>query len=187
MSIVKEYVINLVATLVFITAVELIAPENNMKKYLKFILGLILVSVLLTPIIKFLTSGEKVLEDVIEKYEDEAVSITTESSNEKIYESRKESFIKNFNNNCEKLLNEKYKNRKFTCSLNCNVDFDKGTFSVNELKITVKNQEINDIEKVIIGKVDKNTNEDDNFQKEVKDFLCKELNINKEKIKVIYS
>ena len=36
MSIVKEYVINLVATLVFITAVELIAPENNMKKYLKF-------------------------------------------------------------------------------------------------------------------------------------------------------
>lgn len=187
MGVIKEYVINLVATLVFITAVELIAPENNMKKYLKFVLGLILISVLLTPIIKFFTGGEEVLTDVIDKYEKEASNISADTNNKKIDNARKESFIDSYNSNCEKMLSDKYNDRKFESSLDCNVDFENQTYSVNELDIYVKNNGINDVEKVVIGKVQENTNEDDNFQKEVKSYLSDELGIGKEKIKVIYS
>lgn len=187
MGVVKEYVIKLVATLVFITAVELIAPENNMKKYLKFILGLILISVLLTPILKFFTGGEAILTDTIEKYENEASKINADNNNDKIDNARKERFIENFDNNCEKMLSDKYKEREFKSNLDCNVDFNKGTFSVNELIIYVKNKGINDIEKVVIGKAQENINEDDNFQKDVKNYLSDELGVNKEKIKVIYS
>ena len=46
MDIINKYIATLVATLVFMTAVELIAPDNSLKKYLKFVMGLILISVL---------------------------------------------------------------------------------------------------------------------------------------------
>ena len=61
MELLKGFVITLVTTIIFMTAVELIAPDNSMKKYIKFILGLLLISVILTPIVAMLTKGESVL------------------------------------------------------------------------------------------------------------------------------
>ena len=36
---INAFVITLVTTLIFMTAIELIGPDNSMKKYLKFVLG----------------------------------------------------------------------------------------------------------------------------------------------------
>ena len=55
MEYLNNFVITLVATIIFMTAVEIIAPDNSMKKYIKFVLGLILISVMINPIIKFFT------------------------------------------------------------------------------------------------------------------------------------
>ena len=55
----KEFVITLVTMLILMTAVELIAPDNNMKKYLKFVLGLIFIAIMLSPIISVFTKGEE--------------------------------------------------------------------------------------------------------------------------------
>ena len=108
MEIINKYIVTLVATLVFMTAIELIAPDNSLKKYLKFVMGLILISVLLTPIIKFFTGGEKMITNAIEKYEREFDTTEVSSGNlneeEKDDESRKRAFVLNFNKNCEDLL-----------------------------------------------------------------------------------
>lgn len=56
----KGLVTTLVTILIFISAVELIAPNNKMKKYIKFVLGLILTSVILNPILQFVSNGEKI-------------------------------------------------------------------------------------------------------------------------------
>ena len=56
---IKGFVITLVTMLILMTAIEFIAPDNNMKKYLKFVLGLILISVMLSPIISLFSKGEE--------------------------------------------------------------------------------------------------------------------------------
>ena len=71
MELVNNFVVTLVTTLIFITAVEILGPDNSMKKYVKFVLGLILISVLLSPIIKFFSKGEGVVTMAIDKYEKE--------------------------------------------------------------------------------------------------------------------
>ena len=38
MEYLNNFVITLVATIIFMTAVEIIAPDNSMKKYIKFVL-----------------------------------------------------------------------------------------------------------------------------------------------------
>ena len=61
MEYINNFVITLVATMIFMTAVDIISPDNSMKKYIKFVLGLILISVMINPIIKFFTGGEQEL------------------------------------------------------------------------------------------------------------------------------
>lgn len=46
MEALKKFVITLVTVLIFMSAVEMIAP-SKMKKYIKFVLGLILITIIL--------------------------------------------------------------------------------------------------------------------------------------------
>ena len=68
MEYIKGFIITLITMIVFMTAIEIIAPENTMKKYVKYVLGLMLVALLISPIIKFVTGGEKVLSSIVDNY-----------------------------------------------------------------------------------------------------------------------
>ena len=70
MEYLNNFIITLVATMIFMTSIEIIAPDNSMKKYIKFVLGLILISVMINPIIKFFTGGEQEVINRIKRYED---------------------------------------------------------------------------------------------------------------------
>ena len=48
----REWLTGICTAVFFIIAVEMILPENSMKKYCKFVLGLILITVFINPIIK---------------------------------------------------------------------------------------------------------------------------------------
>ena len=106
METLKGIVTTLTTVLIFISAVELIAPKNKTKKYVSFVLGLILISVILNPIIKFISNGEKSLEAGIEDYisvlskdesriKSENDPNTSFESNNDNNNSRKSAFIKN--------------------------------------------------------------------------------------------
>ena len=152
----KNIVITLVTILIFISAVELISPGNKMKKYIQFILGLILVTVILNPILQFISNGERSALDGIKTYEEvfsqKGSKVNLDNTNtfkndEDKGDARKKAFIVNFNKNCENLLKNQYKNINFKSEIDCDVDFTNLTLNVKKLKIGVDENKINRIKK----------------------------------------
>ena len=188
MELLNKFVVTLVTTLIFITAVEMIAPDNSMKKYLKFVLGLILITVILNPILTIILNGEEELKDVISSYEREYnTDKKDEKDSENIIKIKEESFKENFNKNCESMLKQEFKNLEFKCNIDCLVDFNDNNFTINKLNIEIKDKRVKKVEK--IEKVDINSNKDkgNKANKEYKDvvkFISKELNIDENKIDI---
>ncbi|MBE6047360.1 MAG: stage III sporulation protein AF, partial [Clostridium sp.] len=111
MEVLKEFVVCLVTTIIFITAIELVGPDNEMKKYLKFVLGLILVAVILNPVIDFLTKGEGYLSKAVDSYTNKISGEIEENSKDTSKQNndmRKKNFKENFDKNCESALNKKF-------------------------------------------------------------------------------
>lgn len=188
----KNIVITLVTVLIFISAVEILAPNNKMKKYIKFALGLILISVILNPIINFLSNGQKGIADSIKNYEemfskDESKqnldSVSTLSNNDKL-DNKKQIFIDNFNRNCENLLKNKFKDMTFKSQLDCDVDFNKLSLNIKKLRIGVNDNKINKIKKVVINKETSNEEEKNDKYSEIINYLSGEVDVPKEKIEV---
>lgn len=190
----KNIVITLVTILIFISAVELISPNNKMKKYIQFILGLILVIAILNPILQFISNGDKSVLDGIQTYEEvfskneNKVNLDNTNTIENYEDKgdyRKKEFIKNFNKNCDNLLKSQYKNMTFKSEVDCDVNFTDITLNVKKLKIGVGDDKINKIKKIVINKtVESSTKEENKEYTEIINFVSSELNIPKEKIEV---
>lgn len=185
---IKGFVITLVTMLILMTAIEFIAPDNNMKKYLKFVLGLILISVMLSPIISLFSKGEESISLQIQKYMELSENESVEVS--KDYKINSESVFKeNLQENCNRLLKEKFSDKDFISNIDCNVDMDNINYSINKIQVGVKNKEVSKIQKIII-----NTQEDSktvssqeekvNKEDEIISYLAEALNVSKDKIEV---
>lgn len=192
MDTLKNIVITLVTVLIFISAVEILAPNNKMKKYIKFALGLILISVILNPIITFLSNGQKGITDSIKNYEemfskDESKlnlnTANTLSSNDK-QDNKKQVFIDNFNKNCDELLKNKFKDMTFKSQLDCDVDFNKLTLNIKKLRIGVSDNKINKIKKVVINKETTNVKQENDKYSEIINYISTEVDVPKDKIEV---
>ncbi|OOM80017.1 stage III sporulation protein AF [Clostridium sp. BL-8] len=189
----KSIVINLVTVLIFISAVELMAPDNKMKKYIKFVLGLILITAILNPILKLVSNGGRDVISNIKNYEEvfsrEENKINsdngdafTKDDNEN---SRKKAFVNNFNKNCDNLLRNKFKNEDFKSEVDCDIDFSNITFNVKKLKIGVADNKVNKVKKIVISD-NSNENAKDENEKytEIVNYISDELDISKDKIEV---
>ncbi|MBN1035882.1 stage III sporulation protein AF [Clostridium botulinum] len=190
MNLLKELVTTLVTALIFITAIELISPNNGMKKYLKFILGLVLITIILNPIVKIISSGQNNIYDSISNYEDVFSNyqnqIKSSEENElKDGDLRKQAFEENFNKNCESVLKSQYPNKKFKSDVECTVNFNSMIFDIKKIKVGISEKSVSKIKKVIINKNDKSYDDNQNSQyKEVVTFISEQLDIAKEKIEV---
>lgn len=190
METLKGFVITLVTTMILITAVELIAPDNSMKKYLKFVLGLILIVVILNPIMKFFNVGENELKNSISSYEKNLKE--KEADNDINVDSnklREESFKNNFNKNCENMLKNKFKDMEFKCEVDCNIDFKGVKFDISSINVYIKDKKVKkvvNVEKVEID-TSKESKKKENKNEEYKDvvnFLKSELEISENKINI---
>ena len=184
----KGLVTTLTSMLVFIGAIEIIAPDNKMKKYIKFILGLILITVILNPILNFISNGEENILSTLSKYErsisneevyKEDINVFNNKKNDN--EVIKNTFIENFNKNCDKLLKDKFKNMTFKSEVECDVDFNSMSYDIKKLKIGIKD---NKVKKIEIGIERDNKREDSDAHEEVVNFISDELKISKEKIEI---
>nr|WP_172437833.1 MULTISPECIES: stage III sporulation protein AF [Clostridium] len=184
----KGLVTTLTSMLVFIGAIEIIAPDNKMKKYIKFILGLILITVILNPILNFISNGEENILSTLSKYErsisneevyKEDINVFNNKKNDN--EAIKNTFIENFNKNCDKLLKDKFKNMTFKSEVECDVDFNSMSYDIKKLKIGIND---NKVKKIEIGIERDNKREDSDEYEEVVDFISDELEISKEKIEI---
>ncbi|AGF56504.1 stage III sporulation protein AF [Clostridium saccharoperbutylacetonicum] len=191
-DVLKNIVITIVTVLIFISAVEIMVPSNKMKKYVNFVLGLILISVILSPIVKFLSNGDKEIVNSIKSYEEiftdnqnkfKSDNVSTLKNNGK-EDTKKELFIRNFNKNCEDLLKNKFKEMTFKSELECDVDFNNITFNIKKLRIGIADSKVNKIKKVRINKEKTDNKEENEEYSEVVNYISNQLDIPKEKIEI---
>ena len=174
--------------LILMTAIEFIAPDNNMKKYLKFVLGLILISVMLSPIISLFSKGEESISLQVQKYIELAENESAEVS--KDYKSDSENVFKeNLEQNCNRLLKEKFTDKEFVSNIDCEVDMNNINYSIDKVQVGVKNKDVSKIQKIIINtqKDSKSVSSQDekvNNEDEIISYLAEALNVSKDKIEV---
>ena len=191
-EVLKSLVTTLAAVLIFISAIEIIVPDKKMKKYISFVLGLILLSTILNPIVEFITKGEGSILQGIESYET-VFSMEEEkinSDDEKDYgesskdneDMLKKAFINNFNKNCDSILKNEFKDMKFKSEVECDVDFNSIKINIKKLKIGIKDKKVRKVEKIEIGKERRDSVRDEYM--DVINYASKELDIPKEKIEV---
>lgn len=190
MEYLNNFIITLVATMIFMTAIEIIAPDNSMKKYIKFVLGLILISVMINPIIKFFTDGEQEVINRIKRYEDMLnLGVTNEGESKEVIEKQKEAFKSNLNSNCDNLLKEKFSDKDFKSDIKCNINLSDMTYSIDSLEVGVRENGIRLVDKIRINVNDESeeavsNNEKIDNEEEIKNYLSELFKIPIEKIKL---
>ena len=187
----------LVIALVIVTLIEMLLPDNKIKKYVKTVIGLYIVFCIISPFInkekfaEILEDTEKSLEKI--QIENQVYS-KLESSDSSIQSLYIQEFEKDVIKTVEKLG---YKVKK--CEVNIQIDATKenaGIHAIN-LKIWTKtsdldnaNIEIEEVQKVEISINDKkegNNNDTINETedtKKVKQFLSEHYEINEDKITI---
>ena len=190
MEYLNNFIITLVATMIFMTAIEIISPDNSMKKYIKFVLGLILISVMINPIIKFFTGGEQEVINRIKRYEDMLnLGVTNEGESKEVIEKQKEAFKSNLNSNCDNLLKEKFSDKNFKSDIKCNINLSDMTYSIDSLEVWVRENGIRLVDKIRINVNDESeeavsNNEKIDNEEEIKNYLSELFKIPIEKIKL---
>lgn len=190
MEYLNNFIIILVATMIFMTSIEIIAPDNSMKKYIKFVLGLILISVMINPIIKFFTGGEQEVINRIKRYEDMLnLGVTNEGESKEVIEKQKEAFKSNLNSNCDNLLKEKFSDKNFKSDIKCNINLSDMTYSIDSLEVGVRENGIRLVDKIRINVNDESeeavsNNEKIDNEEEIKNYLSELFKIPIEKIKL---
>ena len=188
MEYIKSFIETLVTIIILFSAIELISPNNSMKKYIKFVLGLILIVVMLNPIIDFFTEGEDKIVSTIKEYED-ILSTDTETSSDVAASNEVEDvFIENLNKNSATELAEKFPDYKFVCDIDCNIDLNNFSYDISHAKISIstnKIQEVEKIEKVEISNDNKTNSQaySDDEQK-ILSYVSNMLGVSEEKIEI---
>lgn len=189
MDYIKSFIGTLVTTVILFSAIELISPNNSMKKYIKFVLGLILIIVMLNPILDFFTNGEEKIVSTIKEYEN-VLSYTSSSEEDNISTSEVEDvFIDNLKKNCITELKENFPDYDFICDIDCSVDFDNVNYEIKKIRIGISSNKIKDvkkIEKVEIASETKEETEVDYTEDEnaIVKFTSNMLEISNDKIEV---
>lgn len=71
MEFIKEWVTNIILFVLFATLIDMLLPTSKFQKYTKMVVGLLLISIILTPIFKlFSTDFEEVFATAIPKWEE---------------------------------------------------------------------------------------------------------------------
>lgn len=186
----KIWVINICTAVFFITAVEMILPDNKMKKYAKFVLGLILITVIMNPIIKIFNNDFN-----LESYVNSAARYFEEKEYTKDYDKYKISsidntvnvFSKNLENLCIEKLREKFPKDNYEVIVDAGYDTEKENFVVNTINVGITEGKVKKIKKIKINdSKEVNSSEIEDYKKSntIKEYLSQLMNVPTDKIKV---
>ena len=152
-EVLKGWVTNITIAVFFITAVEMILPNNSMKKYAKFVLGLMLIVVIINPIIKILDGDFDFY-----SYSNQAINHMESSTSGTDIKKYKDNNIlntaENFKNNLEKEcivdLQEAFPESKYDADIEIIYDDENGVFNINKVEIGIVEQGVKNISEVKI-------------------------------------
>lgn len=187
---IKNWVISICTAVIFITAVELIVPDNKMKRYVKFVMGLIMIAVIMNPIIK-IVDGSVSVTDYIDKANNYVDSVyadkNIDKSKEEYTQSTTTSFEKNLNDLCEKTLKEKFPNNEFKVSSQAYYDSSNSKMVIKNINIDISSKGTLKIAKVQIGgdtAANTNSNDYSSLENNVKEYLSSKFEIDKKIITI---
>ena len=149
----KAWIVNITIAVFFTTAVEMILPDNNMRKYAKFVLGLLLIVVIITPLIKVFDKNFDFY-----SYSNKAISYldnnTTDRDIKKYKNSNIVNTIENFKKNLEKEcitnLEETYPENKYNASIEIIYDDKSGIFNISKVEIGITGKGVKKIKSIEI-------------------------------------
>lgn len=191
MEAVKSYIFNISVAVILISAVEMILPDNKIKKYGKFVLGLILMVVILNPILKLFDKNFN-----ITSYTEKAAAYFDNDGYKKDYTKYENSNInktleaasKNINLTEEKKLKEKFKG-DYEVSTKVKLNNSTSTLYIEKVEVKILKGGVRPIKKIEIGK---NKNEssgkeilDTKEAVEIKNFVCNDLGLNSDIVSVV--
>lgn len=188
----KEWITNIAVAVFFITAIEMLLPKNNIKKYGKFVLGLILITVILNPIIKIFNKDYN-----ISQYADKATASFNNAEYKNDFDKYKKknreetlnNFKANLQNQTKKKLEEKFPENKYEVSVEIAYDEEKDNLQIKSMDVGVKGNKIEKIKKV--NKINIGNNENGKEDKKIfegegkiKQFISNEFKVSSGVIKV---
>ncbi len=188
----KEWIVTICTAVFFITAVEIILPDNSLKKYAKFVLGLILITVFVNPIIKLFDKNfdmNTYMNNAIQCFDKKEFNNSEfKEYKEKSMNNTLEAFKLNLQTSCEKKLKEKYPDSNYSVQVDASYDNDKEKLQIKDIKIGVKEGTVEKIKKVKMGSDSKFVNGSQSVNNEKSENITKyisgELNISKDIIQV---
>ncbi|KZL94217.1 stage III sporulation protein AF [Clostridium magnum] len=187
----REWLITICTAIFFITAVEIVLPDNSTKKYAKFVLGLILITVFINPIIKLFDRNFDIntyTTDVIQNFDKGKTENEFRQYQEKNLSSTLEVFKLNLQTSCEKKLKEKYPDSNYKVEADASYDSENDKIVIKDIRVGVKEGGIEKIKKIQIGGDAKSVNSSDNMDNEksmeIKKYLSNELNVSKDVIQI---
>ncbi|CDI49717.1 stage III sporulation protein AF [Clostridium tetani] len=184
----RSWIVNIATVVLFITAVEMLLPNNNLKKYSKFVMGLILMVTLINPLIKLIDKDFN-----INKYSYEfSKGIDHEESKEsfsqykeKNIERTKENFNKNLQEVVDKKLKNKFPKGKFKVDTKVEFNEEDNNFTIEGINVGFKDKRVEKVKKVQVSiNENDNSSEEDELSKDIRNYLSEELGLSKDIISV---
>lgn len=186
----KNWIMTICATVFFITAVEMVLPDNSMKKYAKFVLGLILITVFLNPIVALFNRNYSIAsftEEFTKNVEKNGYQSVLKDYKSKNIDETLEIFQENLNINCEKELKDKYPEDSFNVKVEAFYNEQKGIYEIRSVRIGLKESKIDKIKEVNIGDSKSVTSvspEEKRKALEVKSYISSRLNLDQKSIEI---
>ncbi|MDP4144797.1 MAG: stage III sporulation protein AF [Bacillota bacterium] len=186
---IRNWVITIATAVIFITAVEMILPNNKMKKYVQFLLGLILISVVINPIIKIINNNTDVsayIEKASQYFDDKKYEQNIEKYKQIDKENTLSVFKENIENETSKILKDKYPSMNYKVSANVKLDDNTNQALIQSVEVGVNDRTIEKVRKVSIGdsSVEGSNSVNIDTRDKIVSFLSEQLKINKEDIKI---
>jgi len=187
----KGWITNITIAIFFITAVEMILPDNSIKKYAKFVLGLMLIVVIINPIMKVFDKGFD-----LNSYSSKATSYmegSTSKTDIKKYKDANilnttQNFKKNLEDECITNLEETYPGNKYNADIKIVYDSKNGVFNINTVDIGVVDKGVTSIKNIEINTTSVSTANRNVLQDEqgnkIKKLLSSKLKISNDVITV---
>lgn len=184
----------IVTSVVIVTIIEIILPNNNMKKFVKIVTGLFIMYTILYPLFEVITDGNYSEKFIWDNKTNTMVecSAKLESEAEKSRSTIASIYTKNLKQDiCNRLLSLGYE-----CN-SVNLVVDEDSYDIKEINVEIKNKDkskkraysiVKTVEYICISvsnnKEMENSVIDENDKLEIKDYISETYGVNKDNIKV---
>lgn len=186
-----EWIITICVAIFFTTAVQMILPDNSLKKYCNFVLGLIVFVVILSPIVKIFNKDLQ-MNKIIKESADLVFNDMSKGNYEEYRQANIDNTLERFKKNLEKQcitdLEKNFKEEKYSAKVEASYDTENSIFIIERIEVGINDGSVERVKKVQIGdesvQVNNQDSSTDKKSMEIRDFISSKYEIDKNNIYV---